>query len=123
MPHQQSSLMDVVNFKAKYLTYVPRECHHFITSKLLPSTNVCEVTKERALLNKAILQDIKFDVGKIIKDAILSNKEGRISIGYSILIYQLCRKPRVEVSSKEDSLHVIKAIVVRKKKGALEQQG
>ena len=36
----------VVNFKVKYLTYVPKTWHHLITSKLLPSTNVCEVTKE-----------------------------------------------------------------------------
>ena len=87
MPHQQSSPIEVVNFKAKYLTYVPRECHHFMTSKFLPSTNVYEVTKERALLNYAILQDIKFDVGKIIEDANLSNKEGRMGLGYPILIY------------------------------------
>ena len=45
----------VVNFKAKHLTYVPKAWHHFITSRLISNTNVCEVTKEQAILNYAIL--------------------------------------------------------------------
>ena len=64
----------VVNFKAKHLTYVPKAWHHFITSRLLPGTNVCAVTKEWVVLNYAILQDIKFDVREIIKEAIWYNK-------------------------------------------------
>ena len=59
-----------VNFKAKYLKYVPKVWHHFITLRILPNTNICEVTKERALLNYAILQDIKFDIVKIIEEVI-----------------------------------------------------
>ena len=39
-------------------------------SRILPTKNVCEVIKERALLNYAILQDLKFDIGKIIEEAI-----------------------------------------------------
>ena len=45
----------------------------------------------------------------------MSNKKGRMGLGYPILIYQSCRRARVEVSSQEDLLHPIKAIVVRKK--------
>ena len=52
-----------VNFKAKHLAYIPKVWHHFITSRLIPTTNVCEVTAQRSLLNYAILQDIPFDVG------------------------------------------------------------
>ena len=53
----------IVHFKAKYLAYIPKVWHHFITSRLIPTTNVCEVTAKRALLNYAIIQDIPFDVG------------------------------------------------------------
>ena len=52
-----------VHFKAKHLAYIPKVWHHFITSRLIPTTNVCEVTAKRVLLNHAIIQDIPFDVG------------------------------------------------------------
>ena len=52
-----------VHFKAKHLAYIPKVLHHFITLRLIPTTNVCEVTAKRALLNYAIIQDIPFDVG------------------------------------------------------------
>ena len=53
----------VVHFMARHLAYIPKVWHHFITSYLIPMTNVCEVTAKRALLNYAIIQDIPFDVG------------------------------------------------------------
>ena len=53
----------VMHFKAKHLAYITKVWHQFITSRLIPTTNVCEVTAKRALLNYAILQDIPFDVG------------------------------------------------------------
>ena len=62
-----------VHFKAKHLAYIPKTWHHFITSHLIPTTNVCEVTVKRALLNYAIIQDIQFDVGQVLEDAILYN--------------------------------------------------
>ena len=63
----------VVHFKAKHLAYIPKVWHHFITSRLIPTTNVFEVTVKRALLNFAIIQDIPFDAGQVIEDAILYN--------------------------------------------------
>ena len=65
----------VVNFKAKHLAYISKVWHHFITSRLILTTNVWEVTAKRALLNYAITQDIPFDVGQVIEDAILYNKD------------------------------------------------
>ena len=59
-----------MNFKAKGLLYIPKMWHHFITSRILPTTNVCEVTRERAILNFAILQSIMFDMGIIIEEEI-----------------------------------------------------
>ena len=41
-----------------------------ITSRLILMSNVCEVMAKRALLNYAVLQDIPFDVGQVIEDAI-----------------------------------------------------
>ena len=52
-----------VHFKAKHLAYIPKVWHHFITSRLIMMTNMCEVMAKRALLNYAIIQDIPFDVG------------------------------------------------------------
>ena len=68
----------VVHFKAKHLAYIPKVWHHFITSCLIPTTNVCEVPINHALLNYVIIQDIPFDVGKIIEDTILYNKDAKM---------------------------------------------
>ena len=70
-----------VHFKAKHLAYIPKVWHHFITSRLIPTTNVCEVTAKRALLNYAIIQDIPFDVGQVIEDAILHNRDAKMNLG------------------------------------------
>ena len=45
----------VVHFRAKHLAYIPKVWNHFIISHLIPTTNVCEVTAKRALLNYAII--------------------------------------------------------------------
>ena len=80
-----------VHFKAKHLSYIPKVWHHFITSCLIPTTNVCEVTTKRALLNYAIIQDIPFDVGQVIEDAILHNQDTKMNLGHPFLIYGLCK--------------------------------
>ena len=46
----------VVNFKAKGLLYIPRVWHHFITSRIIPSKNVCEVTKARVMGAKRVIK-------------------------------------------------------------------
>ena len=81
-----------VHFKAKHLAYIPKVWHHFITSRLIPTTNVCEVTAKRALLNYAIIQDIPFDVGQVIENAILYNKDAKMNLGHPFLIYGLCKQ-------------------------------
>ena len=83
----------VVHFKAKHLAYIPKVWHHFITSRLIPKKNVCEVTAKRAMLNYAIIQDIPFDVGQVIEDAILYNKDAKMSLGHPFLIYGLLLRP------------------------------
>ena len=78
-----------VHFKAKHLAYISKVWHHFITSRLIPTTNVCEVTTKNALLNYAIIQDIPFDVGQVIEDAILHNRDTKMNLGHPFLIYGL----------------------------------
>ena len=103
-----------VNFKAKHLAYIPKVWHHFITSRLIPTTNVCEVTAQRSLLNYAILQDIPFDVGQVIEDAILHNLDAKMNLGHPFLIFGLCKQAGVPLDDNEAWLHPIKAISVKR---------
>ena len=75
-----------MHFKAKHLAYIPKVWHHFITSRVIPTTNVCELTAKRALLNYAIIKDIPFDVGHVIEDAILYNKDAK-GTPFSFMVY------------------------------------
>ena len=90
-----------MHFKAKHLAYIPNLCHHFITSRLLLTTNVCEVTAKQVLLNYAIIQDIAFDVVQVIKDAILYNKDVKMNLRNPFLIYGLCKKAGVPLESNK----------------------
>ena len=105
-----------VHFKAKHLAFIPKVWHHFITSRLIPTTNVCEVTVKRALLNYAIIQDIPFDVGQVIEDAILHNRDTKMNLGHPFLIYGLCKREGVPLDDNEAWLHPIKAISVKRDK-------
>ena len=97
-----------VQFKAKHLAFIPKVWHHFITSRLIPTTNVCEVTAKRALLNYAIIQDIPFDVGQVIEDAILYNRDAKMNLGHPFLIFGLCKRAGVPLDDNEAWLHPIK---------------
>ena len=103
-----------VNFKAKHLAFIPKVWHHFITSRLIPTTNVCEVTAKRALLNYAILQNIPFDVGQVIEDSILHNRDAKMNLGHPFLIFGLCKRAGVPLDDNEAWLHPIKAISIKR---------
>ena len=104
-----------IHVKAKHLAYIPKVWHHFTTSRLIPMTNVNEVTAKRALLNYAIVQDIPFDIGQVIEDAILYNKDAKMNLGH-LLIYGLCKQAWVPLEDNEAWIHPIKAIMVKKDK-------
>ena len=104
---------NAVHFKAKNLAYIPKVWHHFITSRLIPTTNVCEVMAKRALLNYAIIQDIPFDVGQVIEDAILHNRNSKMNLGHPFLNYGLCKQARVPSKDNEAWIHLIMAIMVK----------
>ena len=77
---------------------------------------MCEVTAKRAVINYAILQDIPFDVGKIIEDAILHTRDAKMNLGHPFLIYDLCKQAGVPLEDNEAWIHTIKAIMVRRDK-------
>ena len=107
------------HFQAKHLAYIPKVWHHFITLRLNSMSNVCEVTTKRALLNYAILQDIPFDVGQVIEDAILHNRDAKMNLGHPFLIYSLCKQAGVPLEDNEAWIHLIKAIMVKRDKSGV----
>ena len=108
-----------MHLKAKHLAYMRKLWHHFITSRLVPMTNVCEVTGKRALLNFAIIQDILFDVYQVIEDAIFYNWDAKMNLGHPFLIYGLCKNAGVSLEDSEAWIHFIKTIVVKKDKSGV----
>ena len=108
-----------MHLKAKNLAYIPKVWPHFITSRLIPMTNVCEVTTKRALLNYAIIQDFPFDVEQVIEDAILYNKDAKMNLGHPFLIYDLCKQAGVPLEDNEAWIHLIKVIMVKKDKSGV----
>ena len=79
-------------------------------------TNVCEVTAKRALLNYVIIYDIQFDVGQVIEDVILYNKDAKMNLRHHFLIYDLCKQVGVPLEDNEVWIHPIKVKVVKKDK-------
>ena len=74
---------------------------------------MCEVTAKHALLNYAIIQDIPFDVGQVIEDAILHNRDAKMNLGHPFLIYGLCKRAGEPLEDNEAWIHPIKAIMVK----------
>ena len=105
-----------VHFKAKHLAYIPKVWHHFITSHLIPTTNMCEVTAKRALINYAIIQDIPFDVRQVIEDAIHHNWDVKMNLGHPFLIYGLCKRVGVPLEDNEAWIQPIKVVTVKRDK-------
>ena len=77
---------------------------------------MCEVTAKHALLNYAIIQDIPFDVGQVIEDAILHNRDAKMNLGHPFFIYGLWKRAGVPLDDNEAWLHPIKAISVKREK-------
>ena len=77
---------------------------------------MCKVTAKRALLNYAIIQDIPFDVGQVIEDAILYNKDAKMNLKHPFPIYGLSKQAEVPLEDNEAWIHPIKAIMVKKDK-------
>ncbi|GMN67624.1 hypothetical protein TIFTF001_036686 [Ficus carica] len=87
----QVSGTDVIKFPASGLRFEVKALHYFISAKLLPSSNLNEGTKVRALLNYAIQKGLSIAVGRIIEWSILSTLQGSTtrSLGHPSPIYDL----------------------------------
>ena len=72
-----------------------------------------------ALPNFSIIQDIPFDVSRVIEDAILYNRDAKMNLGHPFLIYGMCKNSRVPLEDNEAWIHPIKAIVVKKDKSGV----
>ena len=70
-------------------------------------------------MNYAIIQDITFDVGEVIEDAILYNKDAKMNLSHPFLISGLYKKVGVPLESNEAWIHPIKVIVVKKNKSSV----
>ena len=77
---------------------------------------MCEVTTRLALLNYAIIQDISFDVGQVIEDAILHNRDAKLNLGHPFIIYGLYKRAGVPLDDNEAWLHPFKSISVKRDK-------
>ena len=80
---------------------------------------MCEVTAKRALNNYAILQDIPFNVGRVIKDFILYNRDAKMNLRNPFLIYGLCKQDGVPLEDNEAWIHPIKEIMVKRDKSGV----
>lgn len=81
--------------------------HYFIYTKLLPNSNISEVTKEQELLNYAIQRSISDDVDMVIQTNFLRALRGStiVYLGYHSLIYALCTKRRIVTSPVENIVY------------------
>ena len=57
---------------------------------------------------------IPFDVGQVIEDAILHNRDAKMNLGHPFLIFGLCKQAGVPLDDNEVWLHPIKAISVKR---------
>ncbi|EOY08849.1 Uncharacterized protein TCM_024087 [Theobroma cacao] len=91
-----------VSFKRSVMKKELQVWLHFVAARLLSSTHISDVTKDRAVLIYAIVAHKSIDVGKVISHAILhTGRTKRDGIGFPSLITALCARAGVQWSDKE----------------------
>ncbi|PIN01090.1 hypothetical protein CDL12_26404 [Handroanthus impetiginosus] len=80
------------SFKASLLTRESRNWLRYISSRMLPTTHLSDVSKERAILIYAIYEDVAIDLGFMINDVIKKAVAGGAHDGlpFPHLITSLC---------------------------------
>ncbi|PIN20995.1 hypothetical protein CDL12_06316 [Handroanthus impetiginosus] len=79
------------SFKSSLLTRESRYWLRFISSRMLPTSHLSDVSKERAILIYAIYEDVPIDMGFMINDVIKkatasgAHDDGARDIPYSLL--------------------------------------
>ena len=79
--------------------------YHFIRTRLMPTTHIETVNKERLLLLHCILEGNSINVGKIVQREILGcNLKQKGCLFFSSLISELCVRTGVDISSTDEVL-------------------
>ena len=79
--------------------------YHFIRTRLMPTTHIETVNKERLLLLHCILEGYSINVGKIVQREILGcNLKQKGCLFFSSLISELCVRAGVDISSTDEVL-------------------
>ncbi|PIN07250.1 hypothetical protein CDL12_20183 [Handroanthus impetiginosus] len=94
------------SFKASLLTRESRNWLRFISSRMLPTTHLSDVSKERAILIYAIYEDVPIDLGFMINDVIKKAAAGgaRDGLPFPHLITSLCFQAGVQWDKSEELL-------------------
>ena len=102
-------------FHSKDLSRYGKIWYAFLCAKLLPSTHTSDVTKEKALLLFAIVQDLLIDIGAIINFSIRRCLRGNFSGGlpHPSLICGLCHQAGVRWSDDEPTLMPLQLLDTR----------
>ena len=94
----------ILFFPTKGMSYLGKQWNHFTETKSIPSGNISEVNKERALYLYAIMEDTKFDMGKAIEISIWINNVGKHNLRHPSLIFELCKKAGVLFTTLEERI-------------------
>ena len=79
--------------------------YHFIRTRLMPTTHIETVNRERMLLLYCILEGYSINVGKVVQREILScNLKQKGCLFFSSLISELCVRAGVDIRSTDEVL-------------------
>lgn len=97
-----------VTFKANTLKFHAMSWFLFITSRMMPSNHVSEVTTSRAMLLHCIMNGMTVDAGKVIQSSIInaSMQVTTLSMPHSSLITELCNRAGVTWDDTEERLKI-----------------
>ncbi|KAH0453419.1 hypothetical protein IEQ34_017743 [Dendrobium chrysotoxum] len=81
----------IINFSASYMNQTSKAWYYFISAYILPSKNISEVTKDRALLNFTIQKGHTISIGRLIMSSLTYIMRGSTSegLGDPSLVYAL----------------------------------
>ncbi|KAH0465263.1 hypothetical protein IEQ34_005366 [Dendrobium chrysotoxum] len=82
----------ITNLSASYMSQTSKSWHYFISSRIIPSKNISEVTKGRALLNFVIQKGYTINIEKLILSSLTYIMRGStlVGLGHPSLIYAHC---------------------------------
>lgn len=94
---------EAISFSHKELNRYGKAWYYFIYAKLMPTTHVNDVIKDRVVLLYVIVTGKTVDMAQIIQDSITYAIKGSSTIGlpYPSLICGLCKKAKVKWSVDE----------------------